>query len=69
MPGNFASLAMEQVKKALGYQDKKIQYVDTISIPWACRVIKPGEVAIMGVKKLLYAGVFPGRLTKKLIDD
>lgn len=69
MPGNFASLAMEKVKKELGYHDKKIQYVDTISIPWACRVIKPGEVAIMGVKKFLYAGVFPGRLTKRLIDE
>jgi len=69
MPGNFASLAMERIKKELGYHDKKIQYIDTISIPWACRVIKPGEVAIMGIKKFLYAGVFPGRLSKRLIDE
>lgn len=69
MPGNFASLTMEKIKKDLGYHKKKIRYVDAISIPWACRVIKPGEVAIMGMKKFLYAGVFPGRLTNQLVDD
>lgn len=68
MPGNFSSLVMDKIKKELGY-NKRLTYVDMISIPWACRVFEPGNVGIMGIKEFIYAGVFPGSFTNDVIKE
>lgn len=67
MPGNYASLVMENVKKELGYNDLELTYVDGITIPWACRLDGEGKIGIMGIKEFIYAGVFPHKNTKKTL--
>lgn len=69
MPGNYASLALNEVMKKEGYGDIDLTFVDTMTIPWACRLFEPGYIGIMGVKELIYAGVFPKTRTEKTIEN
>ncbi|MTI66763.1 MAG: nopaline dehydrogenase [Firmicutes bacterium] len=68
MPGNYASLVMEKVRKDMGYDKLSLTYVDVISIPWACRLFEPGNIGIMGIKEFIYAGVFPRKNTDKALN-
>lgn len=68
MPGNYASLVMDNIRKNSIYADLDMTYVDAISIPWACRLSTPGSVAIMGIKEFLYAGVYPQNRTERVLD-
>ncbi|MDM8534844.1 NAD/NADP octopine/nopaline dehydrogenase family protein [Clostridiaceae bacterium HSG29] len=68
MPGNYASLVMDKVKKDLGYNDLNITYADAMTIPWACRLEGEATVGIMGIKEFIYAGVFPHSKSKEVID-
>lgn len=38
MPANYASLVFRRIMLEAGKQDIKVHFVDTISIPWACRL-------------------------------
>ncbi|MBI9010781.1 MAG: NAD/NADP octopine/nopaline dehydrogenase family protein [Clostridiales bacterium] len=59
LPGNYASLVLENKKRSMGYHHLNLTYVDAMTIPWACRLSEPGSVGIMGIKEFIYAGVFP----------
>lgn len=67
LPGNYASLVLENKRKVMGY-DLSITYVDAMTIPWACRLDEPGSVGIMGIKEFIYAGVWPKENEAKAID-
>lgn len=59
MPGNYGGLVLNNMKKNKGYDDLSITFVDSISIPWACRIVSPGKIAIMGIKEFLPMSIFP----------
>lgn len=59
MPGNYASLVLNNKKNEMGYDNLNLTFVDAMTIPWACRLFDPGEVAVMGIKEFIYAGVLP----------
>ncbi|MCK8060755.1 MULTISPECIES: NAD/NADP octopine/nopaline dehydrogenase family protein [unclassified Fusibacter] len=67
LPGNYASLALENHKKARGYSDLNLTFVDAMTIPWACRLSDPGRVGIMGIKEFIYAAVHPKSKEKEAI--
>lgn len=67
MPGNYGSLELNQLKKDLGYQTLKLNFVDAISIPWATRIIGNAEVAILGMKSFLPIAAFPASKTDEII--
>lgn len=53
MPGNYGGLVLNQMMKEHGRGDLKVTFADAISIPWACRVVRPGVITIMGIKEFL----------------
>lgn len=57
MPGNYASLVFEEMLRAAEREDLALCLVDSISIPWACRLTEPGKVGIMGLKEFLPVSV------------
>ncbi len=67
MPGNFGALALRQRQKELGYH-QKLLFVDAISIPWACRLSGPAEIAIMGIKEYLPVAALPASRTGEAIE-
>ena len=65
MPGNYGGLVLNKIKNESDRKDLDITFVDAISIPWACRIIEPGKIAIMGLKEFLPMSIFPySRLDK-----
>ncbi|MBV1758599.1 MAG: NAD/NADP octopine/nopaline dehydrogenase family protein [Dethiosulfatibacter sp.] len=72
LPGNYGSLVMKNMVNKLGHHDLKMTFVDAMTIPWACRLVEPGVVSIMGIKEFIYAGVLPKSRTTdtlKRIND
>jgi opine dehydrogenase len=67
MPGNYGSLALNQLKKELGYQTLKLNFVDAISIPWATRITGSAEIAILGMKAFLPVAALPASKTDEII--
>ena len=65
LPGNYATLALTKFKNDQGYNDLSPTFVDGITIPFACRIIKPGEVAILGVKKYVSASIWSEKEANK----
>ncbi|MGL5714418.1 MAG: NAD/NADP octopine/nopaline dehydrogenase family protein [Paraclostridium sp.] len=59
MPGNYGGLVLNKMKNESDKKDLDINFVDAISIPWACRIVEPGKIAIMGLKEFLPMSVFP----------
>lgn len=53
MPGNYGGLALNKIKNNSIYKELDINFVDAISIPWACRIVEPGVITIMGIKEFL----------------
>lgn len=68
MPGNFASLAYAKTMAAKGVTDKKLFFVDTDSIPYACRKLTENKTFMSGIKKQLNTGVYPAEATEKVLD-
>ena len=68
MPGNYASLVLNNKKNLMGYKDLDITFVDAMTIPWACRLFDSGEVGIMGIKEFIYAGVLPKSRTITVLN-
>lgn len=67
MPGNYGSLALNQLKKELGYQTLKLNFVDAISIPWATRITGNAEIAILGMKSFLPIAALPASKTDEIL--
>jgi len=67
MPGNYGSLALNQLKKDSGYQSLKLNFVDAISIPWATRITGNAEIAILGMKSFLPIAALPASKTDEIL--
>ena len=52
MPGNFASLCFNRILNENNI-NKKIHLVESVSLPYACRVERPGNVHILDIKNNL----------------
>ncbi len=53
MPGNYGGLVLNKMLKEANKEDLGVVFADAISIPWACRVVEPGVITIMGMKEFL----------------
>lgn len=73
MPGNYGSLVLNKMKMESDKADVDVTFVDAISIPWACRISKPGVITIMGLKEFLPVSIYPNRNTtdeiKQIVSD
>ncbi len=67
MPGNYGSLALKKRMQDKGFK-LDITFVDAISIPWACRISGPAEVAIMGIKEYLPFSALPASRNQEVLD-
>lgn len=72
MPGNYGGLVLQNILKKEGKQNLKITFADAISIPWACRIVSPGVITIMGLKEFLPMSIMAkgdkGVIVKELQD-
>ena len=59
MPGNYGGLVLNKMIKDAGKEELNMVFVDAISIPWACRIVSPGVISIMGIKSFLPMSIFP----------
>lgn len=59
MPGNFAGLVLHHMLEKSERKGLDVTFVDSISIPWATRLVGPAQLAIMGIKKFLPVSIFP----------
>ncbi len=59
MPGNYGGLVLSQMKNLSDKADTDVTFVDAISIPWACRIVEPGIITIMGIKEFLPVSIYP----------
>lgn len=64
MPGNYGGLVLKKMLKDNGKEDLKITFADAISIPWACRLVSPGVITIMGIKEFLPVSILANGLTR-----
>lgn len=69
MPGNYGGLVLKKMLKDHGKQDLKITFADAISIPWACRIVSPGVITIMGIKEFLPISIMENGQTKEQARD
>lgn len=53
LPGNYGGLYLNELKNKKGYKDLALNFVDAISIPWACRISAPATITIMGIKEYM----------------
>lgn len=67
MPGNFGALALRRRQQERAFT-QRLLFVDAISIPWACRVSGPAEVAIMGLKEYLPLAALPAARTEEALQ-
>jgi opine dehydrogenase len=67
LPGNFASLVFKRMMKEAGVH-KEFIFAETNTIPPACRVIGPGQVFILAIKKALEIAALPSTETKGVIE-
>ncbi len=67
MPGNYGGLVMKKMLKEAGKDDLGVIICDAISIPWACRIVKPGVITIMGIKAFLPLSIMADSETKEKV--
>lgn len=60
LPGNYGGLCLNEIKNKSKYNNLKLNFVDAISIPWACRAVGGATITIMGIKKFLPVSIFIG---------
>jgi opine dehydrogenase len=71
MPGNFSSLVFAKMMRDAGVH-KDIQFVETNTLPYGCRIVGEGQVLIIMVRKMIKAASFPGNRGKdalRTIED
>jgi opine dehydrogenase len=66
-PGYFSSLTIPIYLKRLGLEPKLV-YVETESLIYACRAVKPGKVLIHYVKNEMGIGVKPQKEAGRVLD-
>ncbi len=65
MPGNYGGLVLKKMLKDHGKESLKITFADAISIPWACRIVSPGVITIMGLKEFLPLSIMENGITRE----
>ncbi len=65
MPGNYGGLVLKKMLRDNGKGELKITFADAISIPWACRIVSPGVITIMGLKEFLPLSIMESGMTKE----
>lgn len=71
LPGNYGGLVLNKIREEKR-PELYINFVDAISIPWACRITEPGVITIMGIKEFLPVSIYPKKemeLVKEQIND
>ncbi|NQT49023.1 MAG: NAD/NADP octopine/nopaline dehydrogenase family protein [Chloroflexi bacterium] len=68
LPGNFGSLIFKKMMKEAGV-NKHITFVETTTIPYAVRIVGPGQVYIEGKKVALSAASLPASGTNSALDS
>ncbi|EOK35408.1 NAD/NADP octopine/nopaline dehydrogenase family protein [Enterococcus sp. MJM12] len=69
MPGNYGGLVLNKMKEDAMMPELNLTFIDCISIPWACRIVEPGVICIMGLKSFLPLSIFPKEnTTSDLLD-
>jgi len=68
LPGNFGSLVFKKMMIEAGLS-RAVTFVETTSIPYAVRIVGPGQVYIEGKKVGLTAGSLPSSGTGKALED
>ncbi|WP_300369582.1 hypothetical protein, partial [Brachyspira sp.] len=59
MPGNYGVLVINRIlKEKFPDTMNNISFIDSITIPWACRIVSPGVITIMGLKEFLPLSIF-----------
>lgn len=58
MPGNYGGLVLNNQLNKSDKAGTKVNFVDAITIPWACRISSPGVITIMGLKEFLPLSIF-----------
>lgn len=53
MPGNYGGLILKRMMEEKNMENLELAFVDAITLPWTCRIIKPGVINIMGKKRVL----------------
>ncbi|HHX0257109.1 TPA: NAD/NADP octopine/nopaline dehydrogenase family protein [Enterococcus faecalis] len=69
MPGNYGGLVLNKMKEDSIYSDLDLTFIDCISIPWACRIVEPGVICIMGIKSFLPLSIFPEKNKNQALLD
>ena len=67
IPGNFGSLAILRTIRESGWAGR-IALAETNTLPYACRQIEPGLVAVWGVKTSISLAALPADQTPSLLD-
>lgn len=67
MPGNFGALAMREALGSILPKDLTLAESDTI--PYACRLEGPGNVAVWGLKNLMAVSALPSSETGAFIES
>ena len=69
VPGNYGGLVLNRMLQKSEHAGTDVTFIDTISLPWATRAVKPGTISIMGVKEFMPMSVFPkAKKTPELIN-
>ncbi|MDQ2743658.1 MAG: NAD/NADP octopine/nopaline dehydrogenase family protein [Chloroflexota bacterium] len=67
LPGNFGSLVLRRRQQERGFTQRLV-FAEAISSPWACRIIGPAQIAIMGLKTCLPIAALPSTRTNDVIE-
>lgn len=63
MPGNYGGMVLQKMVSDSDKPNLNMVFIDAISIPWACRIVSPGVISIMGIKTFLPMSIFPQELS------
>lgn len=68
IPGNFGSLTFSKWLSDNNY-DIDISIIETDTLPYACRMVEPGNIDIWGMKEYISAAALPSTSTEKSLED
>ena len=67
LPGNYASLVFARMMREAGAARGPL-LAEMPSIPYACRIVGPGKVFILGMKEAFELAAFPGTRTAEAVE-
>ncbi|MFA4857945.1 MAG: NAD/NADP octopine/nopaline dehydrogenase family protein [Candidatus Margulisiibacteriota bacterium] len=67
LPGNFASLIFSKILREANVKTK-VTFVEASTIPYAVRVVGPGQIYLLAKKTELSIGVFPSKDTNQTAE-